>query len=563
MRPWTNRTVILAVIGMTLLVLGVAAMFLWPVLFNHILSQELPITPTSRVLDLWRSTGDKIPLNMEFYFFNWTNPEELKIPGKKPNLVEVGPYTFIHKTEKVNITFHPENGTVSYFVRKYWYFDPHKSNGTLNDTLVQLNVLAVAAANKVRYWDEFYQSTVSIILGQVSSIHIVKTVDEMMFTGFKDQLIDLGKLAMDTEDMHIPAYDRFGWFYLRNGSTFFDGHYNVATGEDDIANLGIMKKWNYTDVTDYYKSPCNVVEGSAGEFFPPGRDTDDITAFAADLCRPMIYEYVGKATHHGITGYKYELGEKSLGNSSFRRYPHSAAKYFERTTTTEDFFHADYSTKKSAAGYSDPDVVDMGKCYCNGECSPVGVINITACRYGAPGFISLPHFHKADPILREQVNGLNPNEKDHSFYYLLEPNTGVPIDVAARLQVNILLQPYDFVTLFRDVPKIYFPCFWFSMRAGTTEDLASSLRMLLLVPSIGLYSSIIVAIVGGIVLLILAVIQYSQKGRSHPKNSKLKRHGWVSNNDSKEKRSEHVYMDTTTTPDDNERTDRQLYPTLN
>jgi CD36 family. len=31
---------------------------------------------------------------MEFYFFNWTNPEELTSDGFKPNLVEMGPYRF-------------------------------------------------------------------------------------------------------------------------------------------------------------------------------------------------------------------------------------------------------------------------------------------------------------------------------------------------------------------------------------------------------------------------------------------------------------------------------------
>lgn len=32
---------------------------------------------------------------MDFYFFNWTNPEELKLPGKKPNLIQAGPYSFM------------------------------------------------------------------------------------------------------------------------------------------------------------------------------------------------------------------------------------------------------------------------------------------------------------------------------------------------------------------------------------------------------------------------------------------------------------------------------------
>lgn len=216
--------------------------------------------------------------------------------------------------------------------------------------------------------------------------------------------------------------------------------------------------------------------------------------------------------HKGILGYQYAIGEKTLGNSTKRHYPHDQAKYFERTTTTEDFFDAKHSTTESNENIDDPDTINMGQCYCNGECSPMGVINITACRYGAPGFVSLPHFYKADPILREQVNGMKPNESKHSFYITLEPNTGVPLDVAARFQINILVQPSLSVALFRDVPKIYFPIFWFNLKSGTTENLAWSLRQLLIVPSAGLYGSVILAIVGAIIIIIIAVAIYVRKG---------------------------------------------------
>lgn len=64
---------------------------------------------------------------------------------------------------------------------------------------------------------------------------------------------------------------------------------------------------------------------------------------------------------------------------------------------------------------------DNNPCHCNGECSPVGLINVTACRYGIPLFMSLPHFYHGDPQLTEAVNGLNPREEDHSFYFIVEP----------------------------------------------------------------------------------------------------------------------------------------------
>lgn len=147
----------------------------------------------------------------------------------------------------------------------------------------------------------------------------------------------------------------------------------------------------------------------------------------------------------GIEGYRYVIDKKTLGNDTRRRYPHEQAKFFEPTTTTEDFFSADHSseftgiptttTESANSGSSeerssedtdelpddDSDIVNMGQCYCNGECTPTGLINVTSCRYGAPVFISLPHFYKTDPSLLSQVQGLDPNEMDHSFSITLEP----------------------------------------------------------------------------------------------------------------------------------------------
>ena len=133
-----------------------------------------------------------------------------------------------------------------------------------------------------------------------------------------------------------------------------------------------------------------------------------------------------EVTHKGITGYQFALDRKSLGNDTKKRYPHEQAKYFEPTTTTEDFFSAE-PTSQSFESEEDPDVVNIGQCFCNGDCSPMGLMNVTACRYGAPAFVSLPHFYKADPTLRDKITGMNPKEEEHNFYITLEPVSKVRI----------------------------------------------------------------------------------------------------------------------------------------
>lgn len=66
------------------------------------------------------------------------------------------------------------------------------------------------------------------------------------------------------------------------------------------------------------------------------------------------------------------------------------------------------------------------QCYCNGECVPSGLLNLTACRYGAPVFLSLPHFYNVDPSVQQQIAGMSPTKEKHDFYVTIEPVSRKP-----------------------------------------------------------------------------------------------------------------------------------------
>ena len=55
------------------------------------------------------------------------------------------------------------------------------------------------------------------------------------------------------------------------------------------------------------------------------------------------------------------------------------------------------------------------------ECVPSGVRSVSKCRFGAPAFISFPHFYKADPSYLMNIKGLNPNPDLHELYVIVEP----------------------------------------------------------------------------------------------------------------------------------------------
>ena len=56
-----------------------------------------------------------------------------------------------------------------------------------------------------------------------------------------------------------------------------------------------------------------------------------------------------------------------------------------------------------------------------GQQNPSGIFNSSTCRFGAPVFVSFPHFYLADPCYGEQVVGLEPRQDLHEFHIDLEP----------------------------------------------------------------------------------------------------------------------------------------------
>nr|XP_018910296.1 PREDICTED: protein croquemort-like isoform X1 [Bemisia tabaci] len=449
--------------GIAVSVVAALSFILWPWICKFVISLKLPLTPTSDTYAIWRDTP--IPMHIDFYFFNWTNPHELLDPEKKPEFVQMGPYRFIETKEKVNITWNV-NHTVSYQQRKWWYFDAENSKGKLTDNITTLNVVALAASNTVKNWAYVMQSALSTAMSQTSqNISVTKPAGQLLFDGYEDKLIDL---AMNFPSMITVPYDKFGWFYTRNGSAEFDGYFNIDVGSEDIEDFGRIRNWNYASRTDYYSGECGELRGSGGELFPPDMQQTKITLFSPDMCRSVILEYERTVEHSGMEGYRFVGGLDMVDNGT-----HDAAN----------------------------------ECLCDGECVPQGLSNATSCRYGVPAFISYPHFYLADPVYREDIRGMRPDKDLHQFQMTFEPTTGVPLEVKARLQINILLTANPSVMLFEKVPSIFFPMIWFENKATITEELAEEVKLALYIFENGRYGAAMVLFLGITLILITLVVQ--------------------------------------------------------
>ncbi|XP_071454600.1 protein croquemort-like isoform X2 [Hetaerina americana] len=458
MRKWVK--LILLASGVLLCTIGAITTALWPKVFESILNMQLALSESSKSFEIWRDTP--VPMKLKIYFFNWTNPGQLSTK-EKPSFVEMGPYTFNEFHEKVNLSFN-DNDTITFERVRIWKFDPEESNGSLDDLVTTLNVPPLTAAFVTRNWGFLVQTSLSYFLNRFEKMVVTKKVKELLFDGYTDPLISLADTLPALANVDIP-FDKFGWFYSRNGSSTYDGIFNMDTGRDNIEKLGRLREWNYQNHTDFYEGHCGNIVGSAGELWPPYRKKDSISMFSSDMCRSIELPYESETMAMGIPAYRYTAGVGLIDNGTIDK---------------------------------------SNECYCGGQCMPVGVVNASSCRYGSPAFISYPHFLNADPYYSSLIQGMAPDSKKHSFYITIEPRTGIPIDVAARLQINILLQPSKHISMYQKVPEVFFPMIWFEQTATMTPEMASSIAKLLGLAEWGVYLCISMLGIG--ILLIASVV---------------------------------------------------------
>lgn len=189
----------------------------------------------------------------------------------------------------------------------------------------------------------------------------------------------------------------------RNGSTEFLGEHSIHTGVRDITKLGQMVQWKGKNYTETFPSQCNAVKSSPGEFQRTKlKRHESVEYFFTDFCRAARLDYLDDVIIDGVLGYRYTISPSVFDNGTL--YPES-------------------------------------ECYCNGECVPYGVFNISGCYFGLPIFISKPHFMDADPWFAEKVVGMKPNRSLHDTTIVLEPRTGLMLKLIARLQLNIRVTP--------------------------------------------------------------------------------------------------------------------------
>lgn len=359
--------------------LGIAILSFRTLIYKAITSKIFVLEPDTYSFQLWER--NPMPMSLKIYLFNWTNAEETKNSSVKPIMQEIGPYFFDETKEKVNITWDSDNGTVTFYHLKKWWFNQEKSNGKLNDNVTSVNPIALLSVLTAKNWNYFVKKALQVMHSSMKiTSYSTHKVEEVLFSGYEDQLLNVAK-SLPFANLQIPDFDRFGWFYTRNNSETYEGEFTMDTGIK--GQLGQLYRWKGMEQTPYYREGCGKVTGSAGEYFPTNLTKETIIKFfTPDLCRYVELEFEKEVVISGVLGYKYVAGDRFLDNG----------------------------TK-----------IPENKCFCEGKCMPYGGLNISVCRYGSPAYVSLPHFYKADPHYTRLIHGMNSQEDLHEFAMIFEP----------------------------------------------------------------------------------------------------------------------------------------------
>uniref|UniRef100_A0AC11AQK0 Uncharacterized protein n=1 Tax=Ovis aries TaxID=9940 RepID=A0AC11AQK0_SHEEP len=255
-----------------------------------------------------------------------------------------------------------------------------------------------------------------------------------------------------------------------------DGIYKVFNGKDDISKVAIIDTYKGRKNLSYWSSYCDLINGTDAASFPPFVEkTRKLQFFSSDICRSIYAVFGAELNLKGIPVYRFVLPSLAF-----------------------------------ASPLQNPD----NHCFCTEKiisknCTLYGVLDISKCKEGKPVYISLPHFLHGSPELAEPIEGLSPNEEEHSTYLDVEPITGFTLRFAKRLQINILVKPARKIDALKNLKHNYIvPILWLNETGTIGDEKAEMFRKQVTgkINLLGLVEMVLLSV--GVVMFIAFMISY-------------------------------------------------------
>uniref|UniRef100_A0A6G1SEZ7 Lysosome membrane protein 2 n=1 Tax=Aceria tosichella TaxID=561515 RepID=A0A6G1SEZ7_9ACAR len=440
------------IFGSLMLFGGAYVLHSMPSLFEHKIKANLPLIKGTDAYT--RYTNSNVPLSVKLYMFNVTNPKEVAEQGAKPNLVQVGPFSFAERRRREIVSISPDNTTLDYkLFRSYFYLA--NESVPLDQIITAPNGPAFSAffgaAEKERD-EESAASPLKVVQEYLANetLYISHKAEDWLFNGINIKWMN----ALNDDGVFLeeqPPDNKFGLYYKKNNTWDkpADGIMTISTGADgDMANIGRVVRWNGKSTVSYWRGKtCNTVRGTDGQFFHPFVQKDEkLEIFAPDMCRTLQIEYIKTTSIRSIELYRFGI----------------SSNFFRPIDFNEET-----------------------KCFCVKRsheakqkfCKLGGIIDLSSCRK-KPVVLSTPHFFNGDPLLRQAVDGMAPSAANHDTFIDIEPMTGSVLRVRRRLQVNFEMVSHDGYTasnILGDKLLIH-PFIWMDQSIVIPDELAQKLE---------------------------------------------------------------------------------------
>ncbi|KAF5281691.1 hypothetical protein FQA39_LY17712 [Lamprigera yunnana] len=463
-----NFKSVVAIAFFGLIAFGTAAFILLAQPYEFLFKLKTIFSDGGEIFELWRRPP--VDIYLRVFLFNVTNRNAFMNGEEKLKVEEVGPYVYKEMMSHEEIVFN-DNGTISAVPNHPLVWVPELSEGHREDDQLILPHIALLSIAQVTSFSSFITRLgLNAIIRQTDSQPLLQMSARDFMFGYDSTLMSLGY-------KFLPTWITFEKLGLIDRMYDFEGDFEtVFTGENDITKAGLLDTYRGLKQLPQWNSVCgNINNASDGTKFPPHlKPNDTLLFFRKSMCRSFQMVRVNTTIASGLTGYVYNFEENSNDNGKYR---------------------------------------PENSCFCNeGECLPPGLLDVHGCYYGFPIATSYPHFLESDPSVREHVLGINPDPIKHKSYFVIEPKSGLPLEVAARFQINMVLTDLDSMAHVEQFSNMVLPLLWTETRLYSLPSTLQArfqlyLNVLPIVEQATMYASFIL----GWTLLIVAIYKYSQK----------------------------------------------------
>ncbi|XP_012731864.2 lysosome membrane protein 2c [Fundulus heteroclitus] len=452
LKPWCVYCVGASSLLTLIIGISLALSNVFPGFLQSRVKTEVVLKNGTEAFEAW--ADPPAPIYMQFYFFNLTNPGEV-LDGERPAVVEYGPYTYREYRPMEEVVFQ-ENGTrVSAVNRKTYIFQRDMSRGPESDLIRTINIPAMTVME--RFKDNAVLANLISAYMRSAGIGLFSThtVGELLW-GYEDGLLKALKVLQPELD------DVFGLFYKSNASN--DGEYMFFTGQQNYKDFARVDTWNGKSSLDWWTSDeCNSINGTNGASFHPVISKNEVLyMFSSDLCRSLYAVYTDDVAVKGIPGYRFSPPFEVFANLTLNP-------------------------------------ANAGFCVPAGNCLGSGLLNVSACKQGAPIIMSSPHFYQADEKFVQDVFGMRPKKDDHQTAIDINPLTGFILQAAKRLQINVYVKKVPDFSETGNVRTVVFPVV--HLNESVVIDDASAKKLQLIVVEKNVVENIPFMLIGVGILL--------------------------------------------------------------